>query len=108
MTALYAAFEATDASLAEINPFITTNDGRLFALVAKWTFDDNAMFRHKHLKELRDTSEEDPLEVEASNYSLNYIKLDVNISSMANGAGLAVATMEIIKHPGGPPTNFHA
>ncbi len=106
MTALYAAFEATDASLAEINPFITTNDGRLFALDAKWTFDDNAMFRHKDLKELRDTSEEDPLEVEASKYGLNYIKLDGNIACMVNGAGLAMATMDIIKYAGGSPANF--
>jgi len=106
MTALYAAFEATDASLAEINPFITTNDGRLFALDAKWTFDDNAMVRHKDLKELRDTSEEDPLEVEASKYGLNYIKLDGNIACMVNGAGLAMATMDIIKYAGGSPANF--
>jgi succinyl-CoA synthetase beta subunit len=106
MTALYAAFEATDASLAEINPFITTKDGRLFALDAKWNFDDNAMFRHKDLKELRDTSEEDPLEVEASKYGLNYIKLDGNIACMVNGAGLAMATMDIIKYAGGSPANF--
>ena len=106
MTALYAAFEATDASLAEINPFITTKDGRLFALDAKWNFDDNAMFRHKDLKELRDVSEEDPLEVEASKYGLNYIKLDGNIACMVNGAGLAMATMDIIKYAGGSPANF--
>src|SRR5215469_12409478 len=106
MTALYSAFEATDASLAEINPFITTNDGRLFALDAKWNFDDNAMFRHKDLKELRDTSEEDPLEVEASKYGLNYIKLEGNIACMVNGAGLAMATMDIIKYAGGRPANF--
>src|SRR5579864_356527 len=106
MTALYAAFEATDASLAEINPFITTKDNRLFALDAKWNFDDNAMFRHKDLKELRDVSEEDPLEVEASKYGLNYIKLDGNIACMVNGAGLAMATMDIIKYAGGEPANF--
>jgi len=106
MTALYAAFEATDGSLAEINPFITTNDNRLFALDAKWNFDDNAMFRHKDLKELRDVSEEDPLEVEASKYGLNYIKLDGNIACMVNGAGLAMATMDIIKYAGGSPANF--
>ena len=106
MTALYAAFEATDASLAEINPFITTKDGRLFALDAKWNFDDNALFRHKDLKELRDISEEDPLEVEASKYGLNYIKLDGNIACMVNGAGLAMATMDIIKYAGGSPANF--
>ena len=106
MTALYKAFEATDGSLAEINPFITTKDGRLFALDAKWNFDDNAMFRHKDLKELRDISEEDPLEVEASKYGLNYIKLDGNIACMVNGAGLAMATMDIIKYAGGAPANF--
>jgi succinyl-CoA synthetase beta subunit len=106
MTALYRAFEATDASLAEINPFITTKDGRLFALDAKWNFDDNALFRHKDLKELRDVSEEDPLEVEASKYGLNYIKLDGNIACMVNGAGLAMATMDIIKYAGGEPANF--
>ena len=106
MSALYAAFEATDASLAEINPFITTKDNRLFALDAKWNFDDNAMFRHKDLKELRDVSEEDPLEVEASKYGLNYIKLDGNIACMVNGAGLAMATMDIIKYAGGSPANF--
>ena len=106
MTALYQAFVATDASLAEINPFITTKDGRLFALDAKWTFDDNAMFRHKDLKELRDVSEEDPLEVEASKFGLNYIKLEGNIACMVNGAGLAMATMDIIKYAGGEPANF--
>ena len=106
MTALYKAFEATDGSLAEINPFITTKDRRLFALDAKWNFDDNAMFRHKDLKELRDVSEEDPLEVEASKYGLNYIKLDGNIACMVNGAGLAMATMDIIKYAGGAPANF--
>src|SRR6266850_5281256 len=106
MTALYKAFDATDASLAEINPFITTKDNRVFALDAKWNFDDNAMFRHKDLKELRDISEEDPLEVEASKYGLNYIKLDGNIACMVNGAGLAMGTMDIIKHHGGQPANF--
>jgi succinyl-CoA synthetase beta subunit len=106
MTALYVAFEVTDASLAEINPFITTKDGRLFALDAKINFDDNALFRHKDLKELRDLSEEDPLEVEASKYGLNYIKLDGNVGCMVNGAGLAMATMDIIKYAGGAPANF--
>ena len=106
MTALYSAFEATDASLAEINPFITTKDNRLFALDAKWNFDDNALFRHKDLKELRDISEEDPLEVEASKYGLNYIKLDGNVGCMVNGAGLAMATMDIIQYAGGRPANF--
>lgn len=106
MSALYNAFESTDASLAEINPFITTKDGRLFALDAKWNFDDNALFRHKELKELRDISEEDPLEVEASKYGLNYIKLDGNVGCMVNGAGLAMATMDIIQYAGGRPANF--
>ena len=106
MTGLYRAFEDTDASMCEINPFITTTDGRLFALDAKINFDDNALFRHKDLKELRDITEEDPLEVEASKYSLNYIKLDGNIACMVNGAGLAMATMDIIKYAGGSPANF--
>jgi succinyl-CoA synthetase beta subunit len=106
MTGLYRAFIDTDASLCEINPFITTTDGRLFALDAKFGFDDNALFRHKDLKELRDISEEDPLEVEASKYNLNYIKLDGNIACLVNGAGLAMATMDIIKYAGGSPANF--
>ncbi|MGH9601905.1 MAG: ADP-forming succinate--CoA ligase subunit beta, partial [Terriglobales bacterium] len=106
MTALYRAFEDTDASLAEINPFLVTTDGRLLALDAKINFDDNALFRHKDLKELRDIDEEDPLEVEASKYGLNYIKLDGNVGCMVNGAGLAMATMDIIKHAGGAPANF--
>ncbi len=106
MTGLYKAFLDTDASMCEINPFITTTDGRLFALDAKINFDDNALFRHKDLKELRDITEEDPLEVEASKYSLNYIKLDGNIACMVNGAGLAMATMDIIKYAGGSPANF--
>ncbi len=106
MTALYKAYEETDSSLFEINPFITTTDGRLFALDAKINFDDNALFRHKDMKELRDTAEEDPLEVEASKFSLNYIKLDGNIACMVNGAGLAMATMDIIKYAGGSPANF--
>ena len=87
MTGLYRAFEETDSSLMEINPFITCTDGRLFALDAKMTFDDNAMFRHTDLRELRDVTEEDPLEVEASKYGLNYIKLDGNVGCMVNGAG---------------------
>ena len=106
MMGLYRAYEETDGSLCEINPFITTTDGRLFALDAKISFDDNAMFRHKDLKELRDVTEEDPLEVEASKYSLNYIKLDGNVGCMVNGAGLAMATMDIIKFAGGAPANF--
>jgi succinyl-CoA synthetase beta subunit len=106
MTGLYRAFEETDASLMEINPFITTKDGRLFALDAKINFDDNALFRHKDIKDLRDITEEDPLEVEASKYALNYIKLDGNVGCMVNGAGLAMATMDIIKYAGGMPANF--
>src|SRR3979490_2208874 len=106
LTGLYNAFLETDASLLEINPFITCTDGRLFALDAKITFDDNAMVRHPDLRELRDVTEEDPLEVEASKYSLNYIKLDGNVGCMVNGAGLAMATMDIIKYAGGMPANF--
>jgi succinyl-CoA synthetase beta subunit len=106
MTGLYSAFIDTDASLLEINPFITTKDDKLFALDCKINFDDNAMFRHKELKELRDVAEEDPLEVEASKYALNYIKLDGNIACMVNGAGLAMATMDIIQYAGGMPANF--
>jgi succinyl-CoA synthetase beta subunit len=106
LTSLYRAFLDTDASLLEINPFITTTDGRLFALDAKMNFDDNALFRHPDLKELRDVTEEDPLEVEASKYNLNYIKLDGNVGCMVNGAGLAMATMDIIKYAGGMPANF--
>ncbi|MBV9572470.1 MAG: ADP-forming succinate--CoA ligase subunit beta [Acidobacteriales bacterium] len=106
MTGLYKAFAETDSSLMEINPFVTCSDGRLFALDAKMNFDDNAMFRHPELRELRDVTEEDPLEVEASKYSLNYIKLDGNVGCMVNGAGLAMATMDIIKYAGGMPANF--
>src|SRR6266568_3358666 len=106
MTGLFRAFQETDSSLMEINPFISCTDGRLFALDAKVTFDDNAMFRHPDLRELRDITEEDPLEVEASKYSLNYIKLDGNVGCMVNGAGLAMATMDIIKYAGGMPANF--
>jgi succinyl-CoA synthetase beta subunit len=106
LTGLYRAFLDTDASLLEINPFITCTDGRLFALDAKINFDDNAMFRHADLREHRDITEEDPLEVEASKYSLNYIKLDGNVGCMVNGAGLAMATMDIIKYAGGMPANF--
>ncbi len=104
--ALYRAYDETDASLMEINPFITTKDNRLFALDAKLTFDDNALYRHPDIKDLRDVAEEDPLEVEASKYNLNYIKLDGNIACMVNGAGLAMATMDIIKYAGGSPANF--
>jgi len=106
MTGLYRAFIETDATMVEINPFITTTDGRVFALDAKVNFDDNALFRHQDLRELRDITEEDPLEVEASKYSLNYIKLDGNIACMVNGAGLAMATMDIVKYAGGSPANF--
>jgi succinyl-CoA synthetase beta subunit len=106
MIGLYKVYLETDASLLEINPFITTKDDKLFALDCKINFDDNAMFRHKELKELRDVAEEDPLEVEASKYSLNYIKLDGNIACMVNGAGLAMATMDIIQYAGGSPANF--
>jgi succinyl-CoA synthetase beta subunit len=106
MTAVYNAFVATDASLIEINPLIVTEEGNVLALDAKMTFDDNAMFRHPDFKELRDLAEEDPLEVEASKYSLNYIKLDGTIGCMVNGAGLAMATMDIIKLAGGEPANF--
>jgi succinyl-CoA synthetase beta subunit len=104
--ALYRAFVDTDASLLEINPCVLTGDGRLVALDAKMTFDDNALFKHKDLRELRDLDEEDPLEVEASKYGLNYIKLDGNVACMVNGAGLAMATMDIIKYAGGSPANF--
>ncbi len=103
---LYKAFVESDASLLEINPFITTSDDKLFALDAKMTFDDNALFRHPEVKALRDVAEEDPLEVEASKYSLNYIKLDGSIACMVNGAGLAMATMDIIQYAGGSPANF--
>ena len=106
MMALAKATEAIDASLAEINPFILTKDGRVFALDAKINLDDNAMFRHKDLMELRDLNEEDPLEVEASKFGLNYIKLDGSVACMVNGAGLAMATMDIIKYAGGSPANF--
>jgi succinyl-CoA synthetase beta subunit len=106
MLGLYKAFIATDCTLMEINPFITTKDGKLVALDCKINFDDNAMFRHKDLKELRDISEEDPLEVEASKFALNYIKLDGSIACMVNGAGLAMATMDIIEYAGGKAANF--
>jgi succinyl-CoA synthetase beta subunit len=106
MTALSKAYYSTDASLAEINPFILTKDGMAYALDAKITFDDNALYRHKELVELRDLNEEDPLEVEASRYGLNYIKLDGTVGCMVNGAGLAMATMDIIKFAGGSPANF--
>jgi succinyl-CoA synthetase beta subunit len=106
MLGLYKAFVETDSTLMEINPFITTKDDKLLALDCKINFDDNAMFRHKDLKELRDMAEEDPLEVEASKFALNYIKLDGNIACMVNGAGLAMATMDIIEYAGGKAANF--
>ncbi len=106
LNGLYKAYIETDASLIEINPLIVTNDGRVFALDAKVNFDDNALMRHKELRELRDITEEDPLEVEASKYGLNYIKLDGNVGCMVNGAGLAMATMDIIQFAGGMPANF--
>jgi succinyl-CoA synthetase beta subunit len=105
-TALYDAFVATDASLLEINPLVVTQSGDLLALDAKMNFDDNALYRHPDIRELRDLTEEDPLEVEASKFSLNYIRLDGNIGCMVNGAGLAMATMDIIKLAGGEPANF--
>jgi succinyl-CoA synthetase beta subunit len=104
--ALYRAFIETDASLVEINPCVVTADGKLLALDAKVSFDDNALYRHKDQRELRDLEEEDPLEVEASKYGLNYIKLDGNVGCMVNGAGLAMSTMDIIKLAGGAPANF--
>jgi succinyl-CoA synthetase beta subunit len=106
MMALYTAFVANDSSLAEINPLVITKDGEALALDAKIGFDDSALFRHKDLIELRDLDEEEPLEVEASKYDLNYIKLDGNVGCMVNGAGLAMATMDIIKLAGGEPANF--
>ncbi|MGA2772140.1 MAG: ADP-forming succinate--CoA ligase subunit beta [Bryobacteraceae bacterium] len=106
MVALAKAYLAMDASLTEINPFILTKDGKVYALDAKITFDDNALYRHKELFDLRDLNEEDPLEVEASRFGLNYIKLEGTVGCMVNGAGLAMSTMDIIKHAGGEPANF--
>jgi succinyl-CoA synthetase beta subunit len=106
MMALAKAYVDVDASLAEINPFIITKDGKVYALDAKINIDDNALYRHKDLVELRDLNEEDPLEVEASKFGLNYIKLDGTVGCMVNGAGLAMATMDIIKYAGGSPANF--
>jgi succinyl-CoA synthetase beta subunit len=106
MTSLSRGAEDRDASLVEINPFVTTMDGRLYAADAKITYDDNALYRHPDIRDLRDVTEEDPLEVEASKYGLNYIKLDGSIGCMVNGAGLAMATMDIIKYAGGMPANF--
>jgi succinyl-CoA synthetase beta subunit len=106
MLALYKAFEATDASLAEVNPFLLTEDETFYALDAKLNFDDNALYRHPDIRELRDLDEEEPLEIEANKHGLNYIKLDGNVGCMVNGAGLAMATMDIIKLAGGAPANF--
>ena len=106
MTALYEAFVVTDASLIEINPLVTTESGNLLALDAKMNFDDNALYRHPLIRDLRDLEEENPLEIEASKFSLNYIHLDGNIGCMVNGAGLAMATMDIIQYAGGKPANF--
>jgi succinyl-CoA synthetase beta subunit len=106
MVALARAYLAMDASLAEINPFILTRDGKVYALDAKIDFDDNALYRHKELFELRDLNEEDPLEVEASRFGLNYVKLEGTVGCMVNGAGLAMSTMDIIKLAGGEPANF--
>jgi succinyl-CoA synthetase beta subunit len=106
MHALANAYGETDASLLEINPLVTTTDGRVIALDAKMNVDDSALYRHQDIAEMRDIHEEEPLEVEASKFDLNYIKLDGNIGCMVNGAGLAMATMDIIKHYGGEPANF--
>jgi succinyl-CoA synthetase beta subunit len=106
MQALFKAYVETDASLAEINPLLVTKSGDVLALDAKMNFDDNALFRHPDIKEMRDLAEEDPLEVEASKFGLNYIKLDGNVGCMVNGAGLAMGTMDLVKLAGGEPANF--
>ena len=106
VSALYRAYKETDASLAEINPLVVTGDGQVIALDAKINFDDNALFRHKEIVEYRDFDEEEPAEIEASKFDLNYIKLDGNVGCMVNGAGLAMSTMDIIKLAGGEPANF--
>ena len=103
---LYAAFEGTDSAMFEINPVLKTSDDRILAVDAKVTIDDNALFRQKDIESLRDLSEEDPLEVEAAENGLNYVKLDGNVGCMVNGAGLAMATMDMIKLAGGEPANF--
>jgi succinyl-CoA synthetase beta subunit len=105
-TSLYKAFWATDASLMEINPLVVTADGRVICLDAKMSFDDNGLFRHPEIRELRDPNEEDPAEIEASKYDLNYVHLDGTIGCMVNGAGLAMATMDIVKQAGAEPANF--
>jgi succinyl-CoA synthetase beta subunit len=106
MQSLFRAYVETDASLAEINPLLVTGSGRVLALDAKMNFDDNALFRHPEIREMRDLAEEDPLEVEASKFGLNYIKLDGSVGCMVNGAGLAMATMDLVKLAGGEPANF--
>ena len=106
LQALFRAYVETDASLAEINPLAVTRSGEVLALDAKMTFDDNALFRHSDIREMRDLAEEDPLEVEASKFGLNYIKLDGSVGCMVNGAGLAMATMDLVKLAGGEPANF--
>jgi succinyl-CoA synthetase beta subunit len=106
LAGMYQAFVELDASIVEINPLVVTGEGAVIALDAKMNFDDNALFRHKDVAEMRDVSEEDPMEVEASKHDLNYVKLDGNIGCMVNGAGLAMATMDIIKLYGGEPANF--
>jgi len=103
---MYACYQSTDASLLEINPLILTGDDHILALDSKFNFDGNALFRQKEISDMRDLSEEDPMEIEAGNYNLNYIKLDGNVGCMVNGAGLAMATMDIIKLAGGEPANF--
>ena len=103
---MYVCYQATDATLIEINPLILTQDGHILALDSKFNFDGNALFRQKEIAEMRDISEEDPTEIEAGNYQLNYIKLDGDVGCMVNGAGLAMATMDIIKIAGGEPANF--
>jgi succinyl-CoA synthetase beta subunit len=104
--ALYSAYTSIDAALAEINPLVITKEGRVLALDAKINFDSNALYRHKHFHELRDTSEEDPFEVEASKSNLNYVRLDGNVGCMVNGAGIAMGTMDMIQLAGGKPANF--
>src|SRR5438552_5582939 len=106
LQALFIAYVDTDASLAEINPLLVTKSGDVLALDAKMTFDDNALFRHPDIREMRDLAEEDPLEVEATKFGLNYVKLDGNVGCMVNGAGLAMATMDLVQLAGGQPANF--
>ena len=105
-TQMYKCYQSTDATIVEVNPFGIDQDGKIIVLDSKINFDDNALFRHKSIAEMRDLDEEDPTEVEAGKYNLNYIKLDGNVGCMVNGAGLAMATMDIIKITGGDPANF--